>query len=151
MVEATDKRQLVMQDLSKEAKINHQTNHQNVYFYQFILDISFSKTACTVNTQHVRKGGPDVLFVHEILSLHAIPDKLSKMRCMMNKNYQQNVLVLTGKGYSHSLFISNKVVLGPLAKSAGAIVYAHPCAKKIVELTTLIYCSEEVPIKKIVK
>ena len=66
----------------------------------------------------------------------------------MNKIYRQNVLALMGNDDSHSLFIGKEGeegVIGLHAESAGAIIYVHHCAKIIVELTALNYCTEEVP------
>ena len=51
-----------------------------------------------------------------------------------------------GNGDSHSLFIGKEGVMGLHAESAGAIFHVHNCAKIILELTALIYCTEEVPI-----
>ena len=64
----------------------------------------------------------------------------------MNKIYRQNVLALMGNGDSHFLFIGKEGVIGLHAESAGAIIYVHHCAKVIVELTAVNYCTEEVPI-----
>ena len=54
MGEITDKRNFVIQVLSEEILINHlavkQTNHKNVYFYQFSLDINSQQTTYTVST-----------------------------------------------------------------------------------------------------
>ena len=58
MGESTEKRKLVIQVLSEEIRINHlevnKTNNQNVYFYQFRLDINFQQTTYTVTTQWFR-------------------------------------------------------------------------------------------------
>ena len=51
-----------------------------------------------------------------------------------------------GNGDSHSLFIGKEGVIGLHAESADAIIYVHHCAKIIVELTALNYCTEEMPI-----
>ena len=64
----------------------------------------------------------------------------------MNKIFRQNILALMENGDSHSLFIGKEGVIGLHAESVGAIIYVHHCAKTIVELTALDYCTAEVPI-----
>ena len=87
MGETTDKWKFVIQVLSEEIRINHlvvnKTNHQNVFFYQFSLDINAQQTTYTVNTQDVSRSGLDALFVQEFYSLHAIVDEMSNLRCRM--------------------------------------------------------------------
>ena len=124
----------------------NKTNHEKVYFYQFILDIKSQQTTYTVTTEYVSRSGLDALFVQEFNSLHAIVDEMSNLRCRVNKNYRQKVLALMGDGDSHSLFIGKEVVIGLHTESAGAIIYVHHCAKIIVEKTALNYCTEEMPI-----
>ena len=150
MGETTDKRKFVLQVLSEEIGINHlvvkKTNHQNVCFYQFSLDISSQQTTYTVTTQDVSRSGLDALFVQKFISLDVIVDEMSNLRCRMIKILRQNVLVLMGNGDAHSIFIGKDGVIGLHADSAGAINYFHHCAKIIVELTALNYCTEEMPI-----
>ena len=71
---------------------------------------------------------------------------MSNLKHRMNKIYRQNVLALMWNGDSHSLFSSKEGVIGLHADSAGAIISVHHCAKIIVELIALNYCTEEVPI-----
>ena len=84
-----DKGKFVIEVLSEEFRINHlvviKTNHQNVYFYQFSLDINSQQTTYTLTTQDVSRSGLDALFVLEFNSLHAIVDEISSLRCRMNK------------------------------------------------------------------
>ena len=110
------------------------------------LDINSQQTTYTVTTQDVSRSGLDALFVQEFNSLHVIVDEMSNLRCKMNKNFKQNVLALMGNDYSHSIFIGKEGVIGLHAESAGAIIYVHHCAKIIVELFALNYCTDEVPI-----
>ena len=84
MGETTDKRKFVIQVLSEEIRINHpvinKTNHQNVYFYKFSLDMNHQQTKYTVTTQDVSRNGLDALFLQEFNSLHAIVDEMSNLR-----------------------------------------------------------------------
>ena len=141
MGEIADKREFVIQVLSEEIRINHlvlnKTNHQNVYFYQFSLDLNSPQKTYTITTQDISRSGSDALFVQEFNSLHAIVYEMSILRCRKNKTFRQNVLALMGNGDSHSLFIGKKGVIGLHAESAGAIIYVHHCAKTKVELIAL--------------
>ena len=148
--ETTNKRKFVIPVLSEEIIIKHlvviKTNHQNVYFYQFILDKNSQQTTSTVTTQDISRSALDALFVQEFIRLHAIVDEMSNLRCRMNKIFRQVESALMGNGELHSLFIGKEGVVGLLAESAGPITYVHHCAKTIVELTALNYCTKEVPI-----
>ena len=80
MGDSTEKKKFFIQILSEEIRINHlwvnKTNHPNVYFYQFSLDINSQQTTYTVSTQDVSRNGLDALFVQEFNSLHAVVDEM---------------------------------------------------------------------------
>ena len=88
-----------------------------------------------------RRSTLDAEFVQEFIYLHAIVNELSNMRCGLNQLYWQNVPAVMGNGDSLSLLIRGHGFPGLHAESAGAIIYVDHCAKILVELNILNYCT----------
>ena len=70
--------------------------------------------------------------------------------CRIDNLRQGNVLAMTGNGDAHSVFFENQNLLGLHAEKAGGLLYVHRCAKVLVEIITLEFCTEEVPVQMIV-
>ena len=127
------------------------TNHRSIIFMPNSTNLVTTKSSEFLFTdKDLYLSHIDNLFMWGYQGMLENLQQIELQACRIDNLRQGNVLAMTGNGDAHSVFFENQNLLGLHAEKAGGLLYVHRCAKVLVEIITLEFCTEEVPVQMIV-
>ena len=156
LYQENDKQQkLVIQLLLKNSTWDSteviKTNHRSVVFYTNSslesnkVDLNYRMSEIDFFEENI-----DALFVWGYKGMMENLRQIELQECQIDNLRKGNVLAMTGNGDSHSIFFEKQNALGLHAEKAGGILYVHRCAKTLVEIVNLSFCTDEVPVQVVI-
>ena len=125
-----------------------ETNHRNLFYTTEKLTATEQNFLTTdISETHLRDIKLDQLFVRDFPGMFENLTQIELLNCHIEKLHRAMILTTSISGNSHQIFLSQQNALGTHAERTGGILYVHMCAKVIVHVVEIQFCTEEIPVK----